>query len=363
QQRDLEAKVAEEVTRIGGSIANDVAVARAQVQSLQSSLQQAESQATEQNMASVELKSLEANATSTRTMYEAFVSRLRGTQDENTLPSSDARVISRAAVPAAPSSPKRTMIAVASVPAGVMLGLLIALLTEKLSGAGAAPVRRVIDFFRGLVVVADIPQSRSLLAADAMTAHPRSPFARAMSELAAEIVHSPTRPKVIAVTSPQNGEGACTVAVGLARAAAAMGLRVAMIDGNLDRPEAAQFMGANGHHAALTDVLAGAAPLSRAFQRDTRSAALFLCGTRRQMDPKAVFASPRMRQLLNHLRNNCDLVVVNSPAVLDSNAAPAIAAAADGVLMAVREPREAAGSAIDKLMQSRSAPIGIVLTR
>ncbi|HEX3810257.1 MAG TPA: polysaccharide biosynthesis tyrosine autokinase [Rhizomicrobium sp.] len=361
QQRDLEAKVAEEVTRIGGSIANDVAVARAQVQSLQSSLQQAESQATEQNMASVELKSLEANATSTRTMYEAFVSRLRGTQDENTLPSSDARVISRAAVPAAPSSPKRTMIAVASVPAGVMLGLLIALLAEKLSGAGAAPVRRVVDFFRGLVVVADIPGASSMQAANAVVDRPRGVFAQAVSELANEIARSSTKPKVIAVTSAQAGEGATTIAIALARAASRMGLRVAMIDGDLGHANAARFMGVNGAHAALTDVLAGIAPLSRAFQRDVRSGALVLCGSHHRIDPAAVFASPRMGQLLSHLRNSCDLVIVDTPAVLGSNIAPAIAAVSDGVLMVVRQPREAAGSAIDRLRQGRSAPIGIVL--
>ena len=56
---------------------NDVAVASAQVASLEHSLGSAEHDAAGENMARVKLKSLEANATSTQSMYEAFVARLR----------------------------------------------------------------------------------------------------------------------------------------------------------------------------------------------------------------------------------------------------------------------------------------------
>ena len=361
QRRDLDAKISQEVARIAGSMSNDVSVAHAQVQSLENSLQSTETQAQEQNLDSVELKSLEANASSTRTMYEAFVTRLREAQDQDTIPSADARIISPAPVPVSSSSPKRKLILGASIPAGLMLGLLFALLAERFGGT--EPVRRVVDFLRGATVVADIPGAASPLAANMIVDAPRSPFAQAVIELATEIAYSPSQPKVIAVTSAQPGEGATGVSIALARAAARLGLRVAMIDGDLGLADAARQMCPASGRATLVDVLAGTALLSQAFAKDSRSPALVLSGTRQRMDPAAAFASPRMNELLTHLRKTCDLIIVDTPAVFNSGAASVLAAAADGVLMVVQTPREAVGQAIDRLNQSGSAPIGIVLAR
>ena len=119
QRRDLEAKLKQEVDRIAGSLENDVAVARAQVASLQASLRRTESEAARQNLATVKLKALQADAASTRSMYETFVTRLRQTQDQEAIQMSDARVISPAPMPNAPSSPHRTLIFAASIPGRV----------------------------------------------------------------------------------------------------------------------------------------------------------------------------------------------------------------------------------------------------
>ncbi len=355
QKRDLEAKVREEVTRIAGSIANDVAVAQANVKSLEASLQQTEAEARDQNMAMVKLKALQASATSTRSMYEAFVTRLRQAQDQDAIALPDARIISRAPVPDRPSSPKRMLIIGASVPAGLLLGLLVALLTERLSGS--LPVQRVIDFFRGRPVVGEIPGAADLRLADAQSADPWSPFAQDMDALLRRIGRS----KVVAVTSAQDGEGATGVAIALARAASRAGMKVAVIDGHLQNQDTARAMGFWAGQGGLVDLLTGKTRLSQAFQRDPRSNALVLSGSRTPVNPQAVFASRPMAQLLQHLRKNCDLVIVDAPAVFAGAETRAIAPSCDATLMVVAEPRPAVSDAIDSLMQARSAPIGIVL--
>ncbi len=79
QKKNLDAKIALEVGRVVETAANDRAVAGAQVASLESSLNGTEQTAAGENMARVKLKSLEANAASTQSMYQAFVARLRAT--------------------------------------------------------------------------------------------------------------------------------------------------------------------------------------------------------------------------------------------------------------------------------------------
>jgi len=358
QKRDLEDKIDQEVGRIAGSVANDVAVARAHVGSLLASLQQAEEQATDQNMARVKLKALEANAVSTRTMYEAFVVRLRETQSP--IGVADARVISHASPPTIPSSPPRLLILGASVPAGLLLGLLMALLAER-SGAGV-PARRfvngAIERLRGIPVLAEIPGAVSARAADQIVDWPAAPFAQGVGALARRIAGGP---KVVAITASALSEGHSEIAAALARTAALMGQRVVIVDGNLRAPAIARAFGLALSPSGLMEVLGAKAPLSRALQRDTRSGAFVLSPAWRPRDPAQVLASPQMAGLISHLRRTCDLVLIDMPPVLAAGDARFLANLADAVVVVVRAtPPEAVAQAVDALA---ATPVGLVLTR
>ncbi|HEY5084396.1 MAG TPA: GumC family protein, partial [Rhizomicrobium sp.] len=132
QKRDLDFKITQEVNRLAASAANDVMVAKAHLNSLQGSLGGTEGVARTQNMARVQLQALESNAASTRTMYEAFVQRLRQSQGQDEIQTPESRVISSASIPLHPAGPKRLLIIGTSIPLGLLLGMLAALLAEKL---------------------------------------------------------------------------------------------------------------------------------------------------------------------------------------------------------------------------------------
>lgn len=363
QKHNLEDKIAQEVTRIVGTVANDVAIARAQVTALESNLKQSEGQASGQNMTRVKLKALQVNAASTRSMYESFVTRLRETQNQDALQVPDAHVISRALVPVAPSSPQRTLIFFASIPAGLLFGLFIALLVERF---GPALRTRAVQLFRGLPVLAQIPNSAVARAADQVADQPLSGFAQAVDGLVAQIA-SPVMGqggRVVAITSAQPGESKTAIAVGIARAAAKRGLRTIILDGNLQWPEVARTLGFAAVPSGVFEVLMGAAPLSRSLFKDPRSTALTLSTTRRTASPSQVLASNGMAQLVAHLRRSCDLVIIDSPPVLGASEMRFVAPLADAVMMVVRwdgATRPAVDHAIGALAAMRSPPVGIVI--
>ena len=120
------------MNRLAASAANDVMTAKAHLNSLQASLGGTEGTAHSQNMARIQLQAMESNAASTRTMYEAFVQRLRQAQGQDDIQTPESRIISGASVPLHPAAPKRGLIFVASIPLGLLLGVLAALLVEKL---------------------------------------------------------------------------------------------------------------------------------------------------------------------------------------------------------------------------------------
>jgi succinoglycan biosynthesis transport protein ExoP len=363
QKHDLEQKIAQEVTRLSGSLSNDVSVARAQVGSLGSSLSQTERQAQGENFTRVKLKSLQTNAASVRSIYESFLDRLRTIQDQSAINASDAQIISHAAPPVSPSSPHRTLIFAASIPAALMLGLMVALTAEWFAAGTQVPSSPSL---RGVPLLAEIPGVAHARAADLVTDWPMSPYAQAIAELAYRIAYGAARggPRAVLITSPQAGEGATTVALSVARAAAKLGRRVVVVDANLAAPSVAPMAGHRGVRSGLREVLSGQTALSRSLIRDTRSNALILSPTQKQQDGHRILASLQLMRLVKHLRGSCDLLLICAPPVLSQNGTQSLARYADAVMLVARKdvaPRPAIAQAVDALARMPAPPIGIVL--
>jgi polysaccharide biosynthesis transport protein len=358
QKRDLEAKVAEEVGRISGSIANDVAVVRAQVASIAASLAQTEKQARGDNVARIKLNALEANLASTRTMYESFVSRLRAVQDQDDIQIPETRVISRAPIPSSPSSPHRTLFFLASIPAGLMLGVLLALLADRFEvPVGGAPVAPAFAPPRVALppVLAELPATQDMRAADWAVQAPETSYGRALSALVDRIAAGG---RVVALVSPYEDAGRPVIALALARLAARRGLRTILVDGDFRRPVIATALGYRMVPAGVGELLSGAAPLSRTLLKDPKSGAFVLTSA---PGSAALWSSPKMTRLLDYFRRHCDLTIV------DCGPAGAVLAArlADRVVVAVRSDAPKAGldGALHALKGAGARTMGLIVTR
>lgn len=388
QLQDLEAKLKQEVDRIAGSLENDVAVSRAQVASLNASLKNSEHDAASQNLATVKLKALQADAASTQSMYQTFVTRLRQTQDQEAIQVSDARVISPAPVPDAPTSPKRTLIFAASIPVGLMLGLLAALLAERFGfglpvprSAGfaspvptpaamrpmPAPVPAPVAMTPPRVpILARIPDAASIRAADYID-WPSSGFAQGMNALL-QTIATPAHgaaPRVVVVTAPGAEEGKTAIALGLARTAARAGWRVVLVDGDLARAPAARTLGYRTAPAGIIEALRGAVPLSRCFLKDPRSQLLLLSSFTPVGHSYNVLSSQAMARLFAHLRRSADLVVVDATPLAAINETHALLRQADATLLVANPQRatEAQVFAATETLAAMQAPsVGVVLT-
>jgi uncharacterized protein involved in exopolysaccharide biosynthesis/Mrp family chromosome partitioning ATPase len=395
QMRDLDSKINEEAARVVSGLANDVAVARAQLGSLQGSLSSTQHQAAGQDMVAVRLSALEAEAASTRKLYEAFLARLNTIQDQEGLQYPDSRVISRAPVPNAPSSPPRLLIVLASIPAGLLLGCLAALLIVRFAPARRSvvrarpaampriaprpvpqaaprhasphPVPQQSPAFRAPPILAEVPGALTGGAADHVVDWPGAPFSRAVNGLLDRVRAGMTAGKgrIVTVTSSQSDEAGTTVALALARAASNAGLRTILVDGHASKPAIAQMTGVSGR-AGLMEVLRGTVPLDRAWARDPRSNALLTGITSPPRDAQAALAAPRAGELFAHLKGICDLVIVAAPPVLSARETPLLTRLSDAVVMVARPeegPRPPLNNALRALGEWRSPPVGMVLVR
>ena len=373
QLRTADQHIAAEVKRIVANASIQASIASQRAASLAGSVAQTQGKLASDNEASVRLAELERNAESSRTLYQAFLDRYRQTVAQSGLERSDSYIVSRARVPGAPSSPNMLIYAAMAVVGGLGIGVLLVVLLQLLERG--LETSDAIEETLGLATLASIPDARTLPGyrksglpappAELLLKRPQSTYAEAFRALRTSIQFAEAaKPvRVVAITSAVPGEGKTTTAMGLARAMAAAGGKVLLIDADARR-RASSRQFAEGVKLGLDEVLAGEATLDQAIVKDSLSDA---CLLPQRLDSKGIglTESPRLAELIEQVRDRYDLVILDTPPVLPVDEARVIASMADGVIFLVRwrkTPSKAASVALRRLYDVHAEMLGAVLT-
>ncbi len=154
-------------------------------------------------------------------------------------------------------------------------------------------------------------------------------------------------------------------AVSFARAAAEAGLAVILIDCDLRHPSVHKAFGTTNPKIGLVEVLAGKAKLSDALVLDNLSGLHYLPIASGSANPPDVLVSGQMQKLLNEMRAQYDLVILDSAPVLPVSDSRALSRLVDKTVFVVRwaeTPKEAAQSGIRELRNYGANIAGVVLS-
>ncbi|MGD1704926.1 GumC family protein [Dapis sp. BLCC M229] len=192
-----------------------------------------------------------------------------------------------------------------------------------------------------------------------------SAFQEAFRTLNANIrllnIENPINSLVISSALP--GDGKSTVAGHLARAAAAMGQRVLLIDADLRCPQIHNMMGLSNQQG-LSNVIIDGTPIEDAIQRSPVDENLFvLTSGPIPPDPTKILSSRQMQQLIQDSANTFDLVICDTAPLLGRADANLLAACTNGLLLVVglgKTEREALSLALDDLSMAGIPMLGIV---
>ena len=192
-----------------------------------------------------------------------------------------------------------------------------------------------------------------------------SAFQEAFRTLNANIrllnIENPINSFVISSALP--GDGKSTVAGHLARAAAAMGQRVLLIDADLRCPQIHNMMGLSNQQG-LSSVIIDGTPIEAAIQRSPIDENLFvLTSGPIPPDPTKILSSRQMQQLIQEGVSTFDLAICDTAPLLGRADANLLAAYNDGLLLVVglgKTEREALSLALDDLTMAGVPMLGIV---
>lgn len=369
----IDGQIAAEIRRVISNLEARVQVARDRTASVQATLGQARGTLAGNNAAGVRLNELERNAESVRTLYEGLLERYQETSAQAGGATADSRIVSEARANGNPTSP--------NVPVNLALGFILAL------GAGLAAlvIAEMLDDGLmtaddvenrlGLPTLGSIPllmsiaegKDRRMLPTDYLIARPLSGFAEAFRSLRTSILYARVGEpvKVIAVTSALPGEGKTTTAVCLAISGAKAGSRVVIVDCDIRRRNVSKLLGVDAK-VGLLDVLDGDVSLKDALMQGETSGAWVLPIAHREFTPKEVFNTEAMGRLLDTLRQDFDLVILDTAPVLAIAETRVLASRSDAVVFLTRwrkTPAKAADAALKALEQSEAHVAGVVLTQ
>lgn len=336
QQVETRRRIDQEIGRVLASLASEVEVAARKEQELIGALEEMEAAFAESRRSAVALNQLEREANANRLLYESFLSRYKQTIEQDGLATPEAHLISVATPPKQTASPVLPLIGLALI-GGLGGGISLAVVRDHLDRR----VRSTLPFeaSTGTRVIGLVPKSSRKrrarpaypLVRDAASPHA---FALRRMEMAVRHLRKANGPTVVMVTSANAREGKTAICTGLARYAALAGQRAVVVDANLRAPGAAGPRAGAG--AALNDVLNGGASWTSVVVRDPLSPAHVIPARPHTGDTSLLVGSQAFAGLLESLRGSYDLIVIDTPAVLPSPDASAIAAFADVTLLVVR---------------------------
>jgi capsular exopolysaccharide synthesis family protein len=369
---DLDRQIEKEVGKIIQGLENDARVASARVASLKASLTQLQSRMGALNQDEVQLRALERDAATNRSLLESFLKRY---EEANARAEADARtanasIVSRAQELTDPTFPKSGSVMTLAVVAGLFFSLIVSFFVEVFASGfrTAEQVERVTGMpFLGLVPELDGRAASAGPANDVMR-EPLGLYAEAVRGLQGSVMLARVgnrRARTVLVTSAHKDEGKTSTAASLARVLAMGGYRTVLVDADMRSPSVHLSLGMPPQ-AGLAELLTGRASFAHVIRQDFGSYAHVIQAGGALPNPTAALASSQMQWVLQALDNTYDYVIIDSPAAMAAADAQVLSKMADVTVLVVRwsnTSRKVVARVLKTLSAASGRRVGILLTR
>jgi capsular exopolysaccharide synthesis family protein len=156
------------------------------------------------------------------------------------------------------------------------------------------------------------------------------------------------RNSTLLITSPNSGDGKSTVVANLAVSMAQQKEKVLLIDANLRDP-LQHFIFRTQNSEGLTEVLTGKTSFVDAVYRTEIGQLDILASGSLPHNPTELIGTERMSDFLNERMQEYDVILLDSPGVLEVSDAKILAGKCDGVILVVGEGK----TEVNKVIESK----------
>ena len=325
----------------------------------------------------VKLAEFKREATVSNELYSSLLRRYKETRAQEKLQTADARIVSNAVAPPQPTYPKKSLVLMLSSVAWLGLGAGLALARELRHRTYRT--RDEVEAALGVECVAAVPVvDLGGLEGEEVTSHNLSgpiywpvsdnqigDFSQAIFSLRKWIETCGGRgARIVLVVAANRSDGCSTIAVQLAQYAATTGTRTVLLDADLRSRGLSDVLGVAAETSFPDAILSGTDPYA-AIVNVTDSQMRF-CSSKGdgRWRPLDVLGARATGKFLSSLRDEYDLIVVDTPPLSTFVDAHALVEHADCALIVVKAGQTHHNDVAEIMMRlctDTQLPIGVVL--
>ena len=292
------------------------------------------------NSVLITLRELNREVQASQNTLQSFLEEYNKSVDKDLTLDSDVKIISFANVPVKPSTPDKRLIFALGI-LTTLMGSFFAVLLRNKFYSKFRDAEDLEDKF-GYTCLAKIPFTRSGWNKDLINqtlSNPTSAITETFRDLRlalkTQISKKGDAPKIISMMSSVDNEGKTTTAVLLASLAAKAGERVVLMDANLHNPTIHKMLGKKNDNS-LVDFLTDQKPLNDVLHKDKDTGLNVIFGSAVPNNAFNLLSLSKLDILMEALRQNYDLVIIDTPASLEASDARLIEQLADFSLYNVK---------------------------
>ncbi|TCL74550.1 polysaccharide biosynthesis tyrosine autokinase [Rhizobium sp. BK251] len=365
QLASLKTQINAEIEQIIDSLRNEIVSMKRQEAGIETNLRKMQEEMSETNQALVHADQLDREASANRSIYESYLTRYKQTIEQDGIVTAEARMISRAIPPGAPTSPNLKFWILLGLVTGSAAGVAAAFLLDRSDKSVRSA--EALETRTGLAVIGRIPKLSARERADTigMVRDGKSNFGQALADLQAQLrLGTDSAPsRVVAVGSAIDREGKTLIAANLARSLAATGVKTIVIDANLRSPSIDQEFGAKSPNHLEQVIFRGLA-LEKAIQNDPVSGVDFIAARESAVPTEFLLGNRQFACVIGELRQRYELIIIDTPAIAAGQDLMRIASLADTTALVVRweaTDMKQLQLSVKKLRAARRNICGIIL--
>ena len=380
----------DELGRIAESLKSTYESAASKEAAVKQDLQGAMSKADSTNKAQVQLRDLESTAQTYRNLYDNMLDKLQQTTQEQTSPEDGARIITAAAVPDRPSSPKLVITMAVAIAGSLAFGVVLAVVRD-LMGNGFKTAEDVMNYAglehlgtlpritvhrrtaRALRFASPTPSATILGGHSAVARHALlAPFSRFTEtirsvKVSIDIAKIGRNASITGIVSAVPKEGKTTFAANLALMTAQMGHRTLLIDGDMHNPSLTRTLSPDAS-VGLIDLLEHRSSITSVVIKDQPTGLFFIPTVVKQRKPNSVslLTSETMTKLLATFREQFEFVIIDLPPIVPVVDVKAAATMFDNFVFVTEWSKTSRDVVRDALLTSdhvRERVLGVVLNK
>ena len=310
---------------------------------LKRSIRRAEKQNNSENNALIKFEEMTSEIDVAKKSLRDLQDKYGDTTNSHSIVTESARVISYATIPDTPSTPNKKLLTLLGLIVSSFIAFLLAFLNEKFSNKFRTAEALEKEFqIPCLAEISYVSTGWKKTLISHCLAKPESKIIEIIRNLNVTVKNYITKkseaPKIVLLTSSIKNEGKTSIAYLMAAAAAKSGEKTILIEANLKNPILQSITG-SAKKGNLVHVLTHQKDLAQVIDKEEQSGLHVIYGSTIPHNSYNLLNSQQMKNLLKNLKENYDLVIIDSPSCAQAADARLLERLADLCLYCVKYSR------------------------